>query len=211
MIAARAIAYICCVCVGVSVAHADVRRASAPRAAGTAPHTAQLRLPGAKIKNIDLIAALGRAWGEGRLRDLVAAFRIKARPVVERGDYTAYLQNRALGIELTFRTADALDVPLREHPSGALVLSNIRLYGPGSSTHTAFKGDLPFGLRFGDTREALIAKFGPPDVDGTFMAVVRWDTERYALFAQMSKAGKLARFGLQLPVVATNRPGFERK
>ncbi len=88
---------------------------------------------------VDPIAALGRAWGEGELRDLVVAFGIKAKPVARRDDLTTFLQNRPLGVELTFRDADALDVPMRDHPPGTLVLSNIRLYGGGSSTHAAFK------------------------------------------------------------------------
>lgn len=210
MIAARAIAYLCCLCVCAAVARADERRAPAPhaRAASTALLGADVRLPRDKAMKVDPIAALGRAWGEGELRDLVAAFGIKAKPVARRDDLTTFLQNRALGVELTFRDADALDVPMRDHPPGTLVLSNIRLYGPGSSTHAAFKGDLPFGLRFGDTREALIAKFGPPDLDKTDIASMRWDTKRYALFAQLDKAGTLSRLSLQLPVVATERPGW---
>jgi hypothetical protein len=160
---------------------------------------------------INLIAALGRAWGEPELRDLVAAFRIAASAAVKRGDLTAYLHNRTLGIELTFRYAEALDVPLREYPTGTLVLSNIRLYGPGSSSHATFNGDLPFGLRFGDTREVLIAKFAPPDADSTDIAPMRWDTARYALFARLDEAGRLDRLSLQLPVIATDRPGFEER
>lgn len=112
---------------------------------------------------IDVIAALGRIWGERALRDLIAALRIEAKPAVKRGDFTAFLHNRKLGVELTFIDADRLDLRLRDYPPGALVLHNFRLYGPGHNSHASFAGDLPFGLRFGDTREALIAKFGPPD------------------------------------------------
>jgi hypothetical protein len=160
---------------------------------------------------IDPIAALGRAWGESELRDLLAAFRIDGKPVFKRGDLTAFLHNRALGIELTFRVADALDVPPRDPPPGAFVLSSIRLYGPGSSTHAAFKGDLPFGLAFGDSKEAMIAKFGPPDRDGSPIdqTQMRWDTQRYALFTHRDTAGGLDQLSLQAPVVASDRPGFE--
>lgn len=164
---------------------------------------------------IDPIAALGRAWGERELHDLLAAFGIKAKSLPKPNDFTAFLQNRALGVELTFRRADALDVPLRGDLSPeTLVLSSVRLYGPGSSTHKAFKGALPFGLRFGDTKEALIAKFGPPDRDRpnrTHFAPMRWDTERYAFFVKLDDGDRLKDLSLQLPVVASKRPGFEAR
>ena len=86
-------------------------------------------------------------WGDSELRDLLEAFCIERTPVIKRDDRTAFLQNHALGIELTFRYADTVDVPLRDRPSGTIVLSNIRLYGAGSSTHAAFKGDLPFEMK----------------------------------------------------------------
>jgi hypothetical protein len=160
---------------------------------------------------IDPIAALGRAWGERELHELLAAFQIKGKPAFKRDDLTAFLQNHALGIELTFRVADALDVPPRDPPPGPFVLSSIRFYGLGSSTHAAFKGDLPFGLAFGDSKEAMIAKFGPPDRDGSPIdpTQMRWDTQRYALFTHRDKAGGLAQLSLQVPVVASTRPGFE--
>jgi hypothetical protein len=160
---------------------------------------------------IDVIAALGRTLGEPELRDLLAALRIEAKPAVKRGDITAFLHNRKLGVELTFGYAEGLDVPLRDYPPDALVLRNIRFYGPGSSTHAAFTGDLPFGLRFGDTRAALIAKFGPPDADGANIPPLRWDTAGYALYAQLGEDGGLTRFALQVPYVASSRPGFEER
>jgi len=203
MIAARAIALICCL-FACDVALPPVGGVSA------APLSAKLRLPGADRMEVDLIAALGRAWGEPELRDLLAALRIEGKPVVKRGDVTTFLQNYQLGIELTFRYAEGLDVPLRAYPADALVLTNIRLYGPSSRSRAAFTGELPFGLRFGDSKEILIAKLGPPDLDGSHVPPMRWDTARYALFASVEDAG-LFRLSLQVPYVASRRPGFEER
>jgi hypothetical protein len=208
MIAARTIAYICCLCLCAAVMSADAQTGS------SAPLSAQVRLPGSKGKTIDPIAPLGRAWGERALHDLLAALRIKGKPpVIPHDDINTHLQNRALGVELTFSDAALRDVPVPGVAAGTAVLSNIRLYGPGSRTHQPFKGDLPFGLRFGDTKDALLAKLGAPDKDilvGDF-PLMRWDTERYALFLELTRAGGLAEFALQLPVVATKRPGFEAR
>ena len=82
---------------------------------------------------IDVIAALGRTLGERELRDLLAALRIEGEPAFKRGDFTAFLQNRTLGVELTFGYAEGLDVPQRDYPPDARVLRNIRFYGPGLS------------------------------------------------------------------------------
>ena len=207
-IATRAIAFLCCICACAAVAPAPVYAQPA-----SAPLTAQARLP--KVETmIDLIPALGRAWGERELTDLLVAFRIEGKPVAKRGELTTFLQNRALGVELTFRYAEVLDLPRANVPAGTLVLSNIRLYGPANRTHAAFTGELPFGLRFGDTREMLIEKFGPPDLDrphkGHF-APMRWDTKAYALFANLDDDDRLRTFSLQGPVVKSERAGFEAR
>jgi hypothetical protein len=136
---------------------------------------------------VDIIGALGRYWGEAELRSLTAALQIEGEPVLEPGDPTCFLQNSALGVELTFRAAEALEVALRDYPPDALVLHNIRLYGPGSSTHAPFTGALPFGIRLGDSRQTLLEKLGPPDSEVADLGSLRWDT----------------------PVVVTRKRGFE--
>jgi hypothetical protein len=135
-------------------------------------------------------------------------------PVIPHDDINTYLHNRALGVELTFSDAVARDVPVLGVPADTAVLSNIRLYGPGHRTHQPFKSELPFGLRFGDSKAALVAKFGPPDLGHVLpnkTPLLRWDTARYAIFMLLDEAGRLMQLELQLPVVKTDRPGFEAR
>jgi hypothetical protein len=218
MIAARAIALISCVLACVALARAGERDAARIEVAQSAPSglngKARLRadgVHGGDAVDVDVIAALGRTWDEPELRDLLAAFRIEAKPFGKRVDYTAFLQNRKRGIELTFKHAEWLDVRLREYPPDTLVLSNVRFYGPRSRTHDAFTGELPFGVRFGDSRETLIAKLGPANIGPNDLGVMRWDTARYALFATLDDDGTLFRLSLQTPYVASSRPGFEER
>jgi len=203
MIAVRAIAFACCLFACVAQASSQTRTTKAlVRYVGAKPATAE----------VDVIAPLGRAWGEGELRDFLAALRIEGgEPYVRRGDYTAFRQNKKLGVELTFTYADAIKLRLREYAPDALVLTNIRFYGPKSRTHEAFAGDLPFGLRFGDTLRTLTGKLGPPDTQVSDLGVVRWDTQHYALFAELDDDGTMIRFAVQTPVVASSKPGFEAR
>jgi hypothetical protein len=221
MVAVRAILFlVCCLLGGIGVADAQTPGAPAveatrPVAAGLSAK-ARLRPEGAQgaMVEVELVAALGRAWNAPEVRDLQAAFRIAAadkQPYLPRGEFDAYRQNRKLGIELTFSLADGVKVPLHGYPADTLVLSNIRFYGPGNRTHDAFTGELPFGLRFGDSKAALIARLGPPDSDATDIAPMRWDTARYALFAQLGDDGTLRRLALQVPVVRSDRAGFEER
>jgi hypothetical protein len=155
---------------------------------------------------VDIVAALGRYWGEPELRDALVALGVETatRPVLE--DRYAFLFNRAQGLELTFWPPDALDVPLRAYPADAVVLVNIRMYGEKTSRVAPFAGDLPFGLRFDDTRQSLIAKLGPPAAVVEFLPVLRWDRDGYALFVRLSDAGTIFSMSVQLPVVPPRRP-----
>ena len=127
---------------------------------------------------IDILGRLAAIGVQAELRPLTAAFPIEGEPVLERGDPTCFLQNRALGVEPTFSAAEALKVRLHDYPPEARVLHNIRLCGPGSSTRAPFTGALPFGIRLGDSRQTLIDKLGPPDSEVADLGSLRWDRQR---------------------------------
>ena len=157
---------------------------------------------------LDVVSPLGRRVGEPALRNLLASLNITDVPTIEAADTSGFLQSYRRGVELTFTWSDSLKVPLHDYPDGVIVLSNIRFYGAPTSKRHKFRGRLPFGLRFGQTHDDLIAKLGPPDINNSEMRHMRWDRDRYCLFAEFSKAGELNRVALQTPVVRSNRPGF---
>ena len=114
--------------------------------------------------------------GDDALRAFVATLRIEGDKRLQPDDFTTFLQNFKLGVELTFTHAEELKVRQRDYPCGTLVLRNIRFYGAGSSTHAPFTGALPFGIVFSDTRATLIEKLGPPDSEVPRLPSLRWDT-----------------------------------
>ncbi|HLH88166.1 MAG TPA: hypothetical protein VKX28_06885 [Xanthobacteraceae bacterium] len=162
--------------------------------------------------SIDVLSVIGAYWGEPQLRDFLAALQFpaaKAR-VIPVDDYASYLQNQRLGVELTFQILARLKVQPRSYPDGALVLMNIRLYGEKRNSFTPYAGVLPLGLHFGDTRQALIDKLGPPDLVTDLVSQLRWDYDRYCLFARFSAAGELTIVAVQTPVVASTKPAPAR-
>ena len=153
-------------------------------------------------QEVDIVSALGLTWGEPALRDLLASFDLPADTPPDVSDGYAYLQNPSLGIEITFKSADELAhwVPPRAYPKDALVLINIRIYGEASETFTPFAGDLPFGLRFADSRQSLLAKLGACAWEADFMPQLRWDRNGYALFVRLSDTDTISRVAVNLPV-----------
>jgi hypothetical protein len=146
------------------------------------------------------ISVLGKYFGEAELTSFLAEFEITDKPKLKRGDTTAHLSNESLGVELTFRDADALRVKTRNYPDGALVLSNVRFYGDNSSTYKPFAEPLPLGVVFGDSKSALLSKLGEPARDNERLKLMRWDLQGFCAFASLSEAGVLETFDIQLPV-----------
>src|SRR4051812_45885806 len=109
MIAVRAIACLFGICLGMSAACAQ-ERGAAPRPEIARPSsygasaTLRVRPDGAQGTHVDLdvLGALGGAWGEDAVRALVAALRITGEPRMLPDDLTTFLQNYKLGVELTF-------------------------------------------------------------------------------------------------------------
>jgi hypothetical protein len=170
-------------------------------------------------QDFDFISALGRYHGERELKEFLASLGVEGEPVLE-DDYSTFLHNHELGIELTFKPKESLRVPLREYPKGALVLYNIRFYGVHAGPFQPYSGKLLFGLKFGALKQSVIGQLGPPDSETAALPIpdselnrvrsMRWDRDRYALFATLSEEDRLAVFSLQLPIVAAERSGHPK-
>ncbi|WP_067065001.1 hypothetical protein [Roseateles chitosanitabidus] len=147
------------------------------------------------------IALLGSYHGEPAIAELLTLLGIDAAPRLKRGDSSAFLLKRELGVELTFVRERDLDVPpAREYPEGALVLDNVRFYGPGLKTFQAFGGRMPDGLAFGRTLDDLRGVFGEPAWHCSDLNRARWDREGHAVFAGFDDTGRSDVLAVQLPV-----------
>ncbi|KWE61024.1 hypothetical protein WL76_02755 [Burkholderia ubonensis] len=148
----------------------------------------------------DLMSPLGHYFGEPEIAEFLSNLGIADVPKLKRGDSTAIVANEALGVEVTFRDSDALDVKAREYPEGALVLSNVRFYGIKTGDFAPYVGDLPLGVLFGSTKQALIDRLGVPARDNLALRQVRWDFDAYCVFAKFGEKEGMVIFSVQLPI-----------
>lgn len=152
----------------------------------------------------EFLAVLGAYWGETHLRAFLLELGIDATPKLRDG-YGGWLHNHALGIEVSFGPAEGIAVPLRVYPRRALVLDSIRFYGERTGKFQPYRGELPFGLKFGTTRQGLIELLGPASSEAPSIGSMRWDRPACALFARLGPDETLHSVSLQLPVVASGR------
>jgi len=155
--------------------------------------------------DIDFISALGLFWPELDLKRLMASLAIIDEPPPLQDSYSCFASNPGLGIELTFKNSDLLKVKFRDYPKRARVLHNIRFYGQATPDFSPYRGPLPFGLQFGMSRQPLIDLLGPPSWAGEDIGSMRWDAERYCLFADLSNDHKVERISVQTPVAESIR------
>jgi hypothetical protein len=148
----------------------------------------------------NVVGLLGHYFGEPEIEKLLSDFNITAVPRLKRGETTDIVVNEALGIEVTFRDARALDVRTKQYPKGALVLSNIRFYGVRTEDYVPYTGELPLGMKFGASRQMLMNQFGTPAWDSSALQSIRWDFDGYCIFVTLDDNGRMIIFDVQLPV-----------
>lgn len=143
---------------------------------------------------------IGLYFGEPQVEDLLSQLNISSKPKLKRGDDTTYLSNHELGVELTFKDAESLEQPRREYPDGALVLSNIRFYGVPTGSFSAFKGELPRGIKFGTKRKELLSTLGEPDWTSLSGDKLSWEREVVWLQVNMNDKDEVEIVLLQHPI-----------
>lgn len=149
----------------------------------------------------EFTSLLGITSDDQGAKELLKQFKITKEPKLKGDDFTAIVLNHSLGIEITFRDERFVEVSFQEYEEGALVLWNIRMYGPGHQLFKPFTGVLPFGLTFGMSRKEAGEKMGrKPAWESKDPAKARWDFEKHCAFLAFDKAKGLHIVSLQMPV-----------
>jgi hypothetical protein len=144
--------------------------------------------------------AIGDYLGEPRVASVLKHLGIEKPPKKPRGERSVNFPSAPLGVEIAFTDEGSLDVPNARYPEGALVLSSVRFYGPGSNEFKPYPGTLPYELSF-DMRLADVSKrLGAPAFSNEFIGTYRWDLQRHCIFVDCEVGMKITQICVQLPV-----------
>lgn len=142
---------------------------------------------------------LGAYYGDDKLESLLKSLNIDEQPVLSHGETDAYLSKETTGIELTFSDSESLNSPERNYPDGALVLVNIRYYGKKIGKFSVYQGNLPYGIKFGLKKPALLALLGEPEWRNPEESRLRWIRENHRVHVTLSHNGEVAIVSVGLP------------
>lgn len=148
------------------------------------------------------VQLLGQPSENDEVKAFLSACGISKTPTLKKGDVTVAIANKKIGIDVTLRDERYLDVRSQSHEEGALVLSNVNMYGDGHSTYRRFEGELPLGLTFDMDRSTSLAQIGKnPSWQNKDFTLARWDLGAYCLFLSFDKKGeRVTEVAVQLPV-----------
>jgi hypothetical protein len=148
----------------------------------------------------DYLDAIGDYFGEPRVALVLKHLGIEKTPKKPRGERSVNFSSESLGVEIAFTDEGSLDVPNPRYPEGALVLSSVRFYGPGSREFKQYTGRLPHELSF-DMRLADVSKLlGAPAFSNEFIGTYRWDLQHHCIFVDCEVGKKVTQICVQLPV-----------
>ncbi|MBK5012968.1 hypothetical protein IAE33_004828 [Pseudomonas sp. S60] len=143
---------------------------------------------------------LGIYYGEAKLGDLLKSLNIYEQPILARGETDTYLSKETAGIELTFSDSETLKSPERDYPDGALVLVNIRYYGKQIGQFSIYQGVLPYGIKFGLKKAALLTLLGEPEWKNPQESRLRWIRENHRVHVTLSHNEEVAVVSVGLPL-----------
>ncbi|HEY9199450.1 MAG TPA: hypothetical protein VIR60_08790 [Gammaproteobacteria bacterium] len=156
-----------------------------------------------------LAALMGLCIGEPALR--VGLLReqvdISKCPPLPEGEYRTYLEMPDQGVSLVF-TDEAMFLGKGQQAigSGPLFFSGLFLYSQGKDGYDQFRGQLPEGLEFADSRATVLAKLGEPSwqrkkSDGS-VAAERWERSGKRLHITYTNDARIEIISVQVPDAA---------
>lgn len=109
----------------------------------------------------DFVDAIGKQADSDAIKHLLLNFGIDRRVTIKRDETDVYESITDSGVSLLFESERYVSVKHKvEFPTDAPILTAIFLYGTGDDDFREYKGDLPGGLTFSDSRETALQKLG---------------------------------------------------
>jgi hypothetical protein len=157
----------------------------------------------------DHLKYLGMCWGEDGLLQLMTTLENKKTPKISKGDVTAHLEFKKLGVFLVFKDERFVKLPNKTLPEGSIVLTNISFYMNEKDGYKPYQGKLINGMTRNLSQKEAISLLGIPSnkkinslgepIAAEEYRVMRWDQKDYTMFCSFSSDGGFSQFSLQLP------------
>ena len=130
----------------------------------------------------DFLPYLGKTDDSDDIKQLLAGLGVKKHPKLKKGDLDVYVELPKQGLVLIFELPE-------EGKTSLLALNDVQFYAgvPGQDFST-FAGQLPRGLAFGDSRDDVRRKLGPPDDSDEEMGWDSWDAPDHSLMIEYRRA-----------------------
>lgn len=158
----------------------------------------------------DYVQYLGLYYGEASLQPVLSEFGLTSIPRLPKDDNTTYLSAKKTGIELCFKDERFVNIPGKQLPEGALVVSNIRFYGEGHPGYSAYAGNIYRDITLASTKADVLRAFGIPNapsylasgelIPGENDWKMRWDRADHCFFITFDDDGNISSLSIQLPL-----------
>ncbi len=151
----------------------------------------------------DFVKLLGLTWDDALVQQFLAEYGLaKRKPRIDPNSFAGYLINKKLGLNATFRDEQDVTFRLRDYDEGELVLTNVRVYGEGSTQgYAPFQGEFPHALEPEFGLKEVEVRLGKPAAANPAIALGRWDFKDHCLAVIFDKAHKrICSVAVQLPV-----------
>ncbi|WP_321818259.1 MULTISPECIES: hypothetical protein [unclassified Paraburkholderia] len=113
------------------------------------------------MKTQEFTDAIGKQADSDVVKHLLHNFGIDRRVAIKRDETDVYENITDAGVSLLFESERYVSAKHKvEFPTDAPILTAIFLYGTGDDEFCEYKGDLPEGLTFSDSRESATQKLG---------------------------------------------------
>lgn len=150
-----------------------------------------------KLTLLSLVPFLGREITDLELQDTLTPLGAKAPFEPEEVLESHYLELEDAGLSFIFNREDEvrgkLPSPVR---NGALVLEHVRAFGGSEKGYARFAGELPEGITFDMSRDAIIDRLGKPDWSSPAFPVDRWHKSDHRMTVNFQKEKPNVTIGL---------------
>jgi hypothetical protein len=108
-----------------------------------------------------VMTAIGKAIDSPEVQALFADQDINEQLSVDDDDYETYVERPMLGYSFNIIEQEFIKNPLYNEPQNkTLVLRGCHFNSEGYENYAQYKGELPYGINFEDSREVVISKLG---------------------------------------------------